>query len=96
MFVKLVVFFCHFANNDEPLPGFDGSNLSEQILIRVLHLLNSEVPDHGKHLPHYFGLFSMYDGLGIQEKHQLLKVGCWPSFEWAKFNDSLIWISLYS
>lgn len=74
VFVKLVVFFCHFANNDEPLPGFDGSNLSEQILIRVLHLLNSEVPDHGKHLPHYFGLFSMYDGLGIQEKHQLLKL----------------------
>lgn len=74
MFVKLVVFFCHFAINDEPLPDFDGSNLCEQILISILHLLNVEVSEHGKHLPHYFSLFSMYAGLGLQEKHQLLKV----------------------
>lgn len=75
--VKLVVFFCHFAINDEPLAGYDGNNLCEQILISVLKLLKCEVADHGKHLPHYFSLFSMYVGLGIQEKQQLLKV---PSF----------------
>lgn len=74
VFVKLVVFFCHFAINDEPLPNFDGTNLCEQVLIAVLSLLKSEVAEHGKHLPHYFSLFSMYAGLGIQEKHQLLKV----------------------
>lgn len=74
VFVKLVVFFCHFAINDEPLGGFDGSNLCEQILFSVLKLLKCEVADHGKHLPHYFSLFSMYVGLGIQEKQQLLKL----------------------
>ncbi|XP_023293279.2 probable ubiquitin carboxyl-terminal hydrolase FAF isoform X1 [Lucilia cuprina] len=74
VFVKLVVFFCHFAINDEPLAGYDGNNLCEQILISVLKLLKCEVADHGKHLPHYFSLFSMYVGLGIQEKQQLLKL----------------------
>lgn len=74
VFVKLVVFFCHFAINDEPLPNIEGTNLCEQILIAVLNLLRSEVAEHGKHLPHYFSLFSMYAGLGVQEKRQLLKV----------------------
>ncbi|GAB0088843.1 Probable ubiquitin carboxyl-terminal hydrolase FAF [Sergentomyia squamirostris] len=74
VFVKLVVFFCHFAINDDPLPGFEGSNLCEQILINVLSLLKGEVAEHGKHLPHYFSLFCMYAGLGLQEKHQLLKL----------------------
>ncbi|XP_059219639.1 probable ubiquitin carboxyl-terminal hydrolase FAF isoform X3 [Stomoxys calcitrans] len=72
--VKLVVFFCHFAINDEPLAGYEGNNLCEQILISVLKLLKCEVADHGKHLPHYFSLFSMYVGLGIHEKQQLLKL----------------------
>lgn len=74
MFVKLVVFFCHFAINDEPLVGYEGSNLCEQVLISVLRLLKSEAADYGKHLPHYFSLFSMYVGLGTREKQQLLKV----------------------
>lgn len=74
VFVKLVVFFCHFAINDEPLPNCEGTNLCEQVLIAVLNLLKSEVAEHGKHLPHYFSLFSMYAGLGVQEKRQLLKV----------------------
>uniref|UniRef100_A0A336MFC5 ubiquitinyl hydrolase 1 n=1 Tax=Culicoides sonorensis TaxID=179676 RepID=A0A336MFC5_CULSO len=74
VFVKLVVFFCHFAITDEPLPNYDGTNLCEQVLIAVLSLLKSEVAEHGKHLPHYFSLFCMYAGLGIQEKHQLLKL----------------------
>ncbi|EDV30356.1 uncharacterized protein Dana_GF22987, isoform A [Drosophila ananassae] len=74
VFVKLVVFFCHFAIHDEPLPGFDGANLCEQVLISVLRLLKSEAADYGKHLPHYFSLFSMYVGLGTREKQQLLKL----------------------
>lgn len=74
VFVKLVVFFCHFAINDEPLIGYEGSNLCEQVLISVLRLLKSEAADYGKHLPHYFSLFSMYVGLGTREKQQLLKV----------------------
>ncbi|XP_067634379.1 probable ubiquitin carboxyl-terminal hydrolase FAF isoform X3 [Eurosta solidaginis] len=74
VFVKLVVFFCHFAIADEPLAGYEGSNLCEQILISVLDLLKCEAVDYGKHLPHYFSLFSMYVGLGIPEKLQLLKL----------------------
>ncbi|KAH8232660.1 hypothetical protein KR032_011344 [Drosophila birchii] len=74
VFVKLVVFFCHFAINDEPLVGYDGANLCEQVLISVLRLLKSEAADYGKHLPHYFSLFSMYVGLGTREKQQLLRL----------------------
>lgn len=74
VFVKLVVYFCHFAIPDEPLPGFDGSNLCEQVLVAVLSLLKCEAAEHGKHLPQFFGLFISYAGLGIGEKHQLLKV----------------------
>lgn len=75
VFVKLVVFTCHFALSDDPVPGFEGKNLCEQILIRVLTLLKSEVAENGKHLPHYFSIFYMFAGLGVQDKHQLLKVG---------------------
>lgn len=76
VFVKLIVFFCHFAMNDDPIVGqdFGGTNLCEQILLCALHLLRSEVPDHGKHLTQYFTLFSTYATLGVQQKHQLLKV----------------------
>ncbi|XP_055902389.1 probable ubiquitin carboxyl-terminal hydrolase FAF isoform X2 [Eupeodes corollae] len=74
VFVKLVVIFCHFAINDEPLPNIEGSNLCEQILMSVLRLLKCEVADHGKHLPHYFSLFNMYAGLGKKEKLHLLKL----------------------
>ncbi|XP_037946182.1 probable ubiquitin carboxyl-terminal hydrolase FAF isoform X2 [Teleopsis dalmanni] len=74
IFIKLVVFFCHFAITDDPIPNYEGKNLCEQVIISVLRLLKCEVADHGKHLPHYFSLFSMYAGLGIQEKQQLLKL----------------------
>ncbi|XP_055852640.1 probable ubiquitin carboxyl-terminal hydrolase FAF isoform X2 [Episyrphus balteatus] len=74
VFVKLVVIFCHFAINDEPLPNIEGTSLCEQILISVLKLLKCEVADHGKHLPHYFSLFNMYAGLGNKEKLHLLKL----------------------
>lgn len=74
VFVKLIVFFCHFATNDEPLNNLKGGNLCEQTLIKVLGLLEDEVSEYGKHLPHFFSLFCMYAGLGTQEKLQLLKV----------------------
>lgn len=75
MFVKLIVMFCHFSIPDEPIElAFRGDNLCEQILLCALHLLKSEVPEHGKHLTQYFTLFYMYATLGMQQKNQLLKV----------------------
>lgn len=74
VFVKIVVFFCHFASQDDPLPNFNGSNLCEQVLLQVLSLLICDAQDYGKHLPHFFSLFLTYAGLGVQERHQLLKV----------------------
>uniref|UniRef100_A0A182W8G5 USP domain-containing protein n=1 Tax=Anopheles minimus TaxID=112268 RepID=A0A182W8G5_9DIPT len=73
-FAKLIVSFCHYSAEDEPVACFDGSNLCEQVLIAVLGLLKSDVPEHGKHLPHYFSLFSMYAGLGYREECQLIKL----------------------
>jgi Domain of unknown function (DUF3517) len=75
VFVKIIVFFCHFASQDEPLPNCDGSNLCEQVLLAVLKLLVCEAADYGKHLPHFFNLFVTYALLGVHERHQLLKVG---------------------
>lgn len=75
VFVKIIVFFCHFASQDEPLPNCDGTNLSEQVLLAVLTLLVCEAADYGKHLPHFFNLFVTYALLGVHERHQLLKVG---------------------
>lgn len=74
VFVKIVVFFCHFASQDDPLPNYNGSNLCEQVLLQVLSLLVCDAQDYGKHLPHFFSLFLTYAGLGVQERHQLLKV----------------------
>lgn len=73
-FAKLIVSFCHYSAEDEPVACFEGSNLCEQVLIAVLGLLKSDVPEHGKSLPHYFSLFSMYAGLGYREECQLIKV----------------------
>ncbi|XP_058466294.1 probable ubiquitin carboxyl-terminal hydrolase FAF isoform X4 [Malaya genurostris] len=74
VFGKLVVFFCHCAANDEPIQGYEGSNLSEQILIAALSLLKGDVADFGKNLPQYFNLFSLYASLGVQEKLQLIRL----------------------
>lgn len=76
MFVKLIVFVCHFAINDEPLQSIQiqADSLCEQILLHVLYLLKSDVPDNGKHLAQYFALFTMYASLNVQQKQQLLKV----------------------
>lgn len=77
MFVKLIVFLCHFAMNDEPLQGTQttqAESLCEQILLHVLYLLKTDVPDNGKHLTQYFTLFTMFAGMNVQQKQQLLKV----------------------
>lgn len=76
MFVKLIVFLCHFAMGDEPLQSIQttADSLCEQILLHVLYLLKTDVPDNGKHLTQYFTLFTMYAGMSVQQKQQLLKV----------------------
>lgn len=76
VFVKLIVIFCHFAINDEPIQDeqLPGHSLCEQILFCVLCLLKSEVPENGKHLAQYFSLFHAYANSGVQQKQQLLKV----------------------
>jgi ubiquitin carboxyl-terminal hydrolase 9/24 len=52
------------------------ATLSDHLLHAVLLLLQKEVSDHGRHLPHYFSLFHMYASLGVPERTQLLKVSC--------------------
>lgn len=74
VFVKLVTVCCLFAGNDEPIPGYDGDNLCEQILKCALSLLKNDVAEHGKHLGQYFTLFSLYAATGPAQKQQLLKV----------------------
>lgn len=76
VFVKLVTVTCLFAGNDEPINGYEGDNLCEQILKCALALLKNDVAEHGKHLGQYFTLFSLYAGTGPVQKQQLLKV-CW-------------------
>lgn len=72
----MIVFFCHFALNDDPIqdPNYPGDSLCEQILSAVLNLLKTDVLENGKHLAQYFTLFSMYAGLGNQQKLELIKV----------------------
>lgn len=74
VFVKLVTVCCLFAGNDDPIPGYDGDNLCEQILKCALALLKNDVAEHGKHLGQYFTLFSLYAATGPVQKQQLLKV----------------------
>lgn len=50
------------------------AKLSDHLMHAVLSLLQREISDHGRHLPHYFSLFHMYANLGLQEKLQLLTV----------------------
>lgn len=74
VFVKLMTVCCLFAGSDEPIPGYDGDNLCEQILKAALSLLKNDVAEHGKHLGQYFTLFSLYAATGPTQKQQLLKV----------------------
>lgn len=78
VFVKLVTVCCLFAGNDDPIPGYDGDNLCEQILKCALALLKNDVAEHGKHLGQYFTLFSLYAATGPAQKQQLLKVCFFP------------------
>ncbi|XP_013401949.1 probable ubiquitin carboxyl-terminal hydrolase FAF-X isoform X1 [Lingula anatina] len=92
-FVKILVFVSHFSLQDgstpPPLiqglyaagqPADPGSTLSDHILVAVLNLLKKEVSEHGRHLTQYFHLFLMYASLGVQEKHQLLKLNVPATF----------------
>lgn len=76
MFVKMIVFLCHFAMTDEPIQNVQptADSLCEQILLHILYLLKTDVPDNGKHLTQYFTMFTMYAGMNVQQKQQLLKV----------------------
>lgn len=82
MFVKLIVFLCHFSLTDEPLQSIQTSadSLCEQILLHVLYLLKTDVPDNGKHLTQYFTLFTMFASMSVQQKLQLLKVNVFLLF----------------
>ncbi|XP_046818690.1 probable ubiquitin carboxyl-terminal hydrolase FAF-X isoform X1 [Vespa crabro] len=81
-FVKIVVCLAHFSLHDSPsiCTSINSSNilseptvkLSDHLMHAVLSLLQREISDHGRHLPHYFSLFHMYANLGLQEKLQLL------------------------
>lgn len=71
-FIKLIVLLAHFAMND-PCPCPPGLNnpdpqatLSDHILWALLGLLQREVSDHGKHLPHYCNVFHMYASQGTK------------------------------
>ncbi|XP_014217217.1 probable ubiquitin carboxyl-terminal hydrolase FAF-X isoform X3 [Copidosoma floridanum] len=82
-FLKILVFVAHFALQDGPCtPPLNAqtvlvdpnANLSDHLVHAVLTLLQREISDHGRHLPHYFSFFLSYASLGAQEKLQLLKL----------------------
>lgn len=86
-FIKIVVILAHFSINDGPAPRPPGVNnpdpnasLSDHILWALLRLLQREVSEHGRHLPHYCNVFHMYANQGNQEKAQLLKMNVPATF----------------
>ncbi|XP_044752373.1 probable ubiquitin carboxyl-terminal hydrolase FAF-X [Coccinella septempunctata] len=86
-FMKIVVLLAHFSINDGPCPpplGFNNqdpnASLSDHILWAILALLQREVSEHGRHLPHYCNVFHMYANQGNQEKAQLLKMNVPATF----------------
>ncbi|XP_065164971.1 probable ubiquitin carboxyl-terminal hydrolase FAF-X isoform X2 [Atheta coriaria] len=86
-FMKIVVLLAHFAMNDGPCPCPPGLNnadaaatLSDHILWALLSLLQREVSEHGRHLPHYCNVFHMYASQGTREKEQLLKMNVPATF----------------
>lgn len=79
-FVKLVAFCCLCSGKDDPLPDFSGESLCEQILHSALQLLKREVAENGKHLQHYFTLFSLFIGTIKQSKRLLLRVSLMDLF----------------
>ncbi|XP_066599991.1 ubiquitin carboxyl-terminal hydrolase 9X [Prorops nasuta] len=83
-FLKIFVFLAHISLQDGPCapPSFNApsilldptATLSDHLLHAVLLLLDREVADHGRHLPHYFSLFHTYASVGLVAKAQLLKL----------------------
>lgn len=74
-FMKIIVLLMHFSVNDGPslpppgLPAPDPSaSLSDHMLVALLSLLQREVSEHGRHLPHYCSVFHMYASQGKQIK----------------------------
>lgn len=69
--MKIVVLLAHFSINDGPCPpplGFNNddpnASLSDHILWAILALLQREISEHGRHLPHYCNVFHMYANQG--------------------------------
>ncbi|XP_057300867.1 probable ubiquitin carboxyl-terminal hydrolase FAF-X [Hydractinia symbiolongicarpus] len=57
------------------------STLSDYLLRTVLEVLHREGPDNNtRHLLQYFQLFSMYAGIGVPERKQLLDLGVLLTF----------------
>ncbi|XP_018561344.1 probable ubiquitin carboxyl-terminal hydrolase FAF-X isoform X3 [Anoplophora glabripennis] len=86
-FIKIIVLLAHFSINDGPSPPPPSINindpsatLSDHILWALLALLQREVSEHGRHLPHYCTVFHMYANQGIQEKAQLLRMNVPATF----------------
>lgn len=70
-FIKIIVLLAHFSINDGPCPCPAGLNnpdpnasLSDHVLWALLGLLQREVSEHGRHLPHYCSVFHMYANQG--------------------------------
>ncbi|CAH1960059.1 unnamed protein product [Acanthoscelides obtectus] len=65
---------------DGAATALDVASLSDHILWALLGLLQREVSEHGRHLPHYCSVFHMYANQGIQEKAQLLRMNVPATF----------------
>lgn len=86
-FIKIIVLLAHFSIKDPPCPGLPGisntdpnATLSDHIMSALLALLQREVSEHGRHLPHYCTVFHMYATQGAQEKAQLLRLNLPATF----------------
>lgn len=71
-FMKIIVLLAHFSLNDGSCPAPPSINnpdptatLSDHILLALLGLLQREVSEHGRHLPHYCNVFHMYASQGM-------------------------------
>lgn len=69
--MKTIVFLAHYSMKDGPCPcppGFNNpdptATLSDHILWALLNLLQQEISEHGRHLPHYCNVFHMYASQG--------------------------------
>ncbi|XP_073945007.1 ubiquitin carboxyl-terminal hydrolase-like faf isoform X2 [Choristoneura fumiferana] len=84
VFMKIIVFLAHFSIQDPPVKSGYGSwasreevaSLSEQVLCAARALAAPQLADSQahRHLPLLFNLFHAYAVLGINERHQLLRL----------------------